>query len=310
MISKETVKWTKWFYRALVVWLLVLFNIGPWFYIDGYKVYGHFSEAKFMCIFFIIIGVIIIALSIKETEKFFSIALVVNAIVLSAFIGFGIYFSVAEKYVMSKTWWLITIISGVLLVAVIIGRIFERKSSNEEVVEVNNIVIRIVIASVYGIITLILVIVSIVVVNDKGWKLKDDTLYIEREIGVSADDTLWGKGSFSRLKVEEGVKILHRLGLKFNEETIEVDLPDSLEVIGEFAFSGCMNLVEIDLPDKLETIEDCAFLKCYNLKQIRIPKTVKEIGRNVFPQKTLLIVYKGSYAEKWAIENGYEYEIR
>ena len=45
-----------------------------------------------------------------------------------------------------------------------------------------------------------------------------------------------------------------------------------------------------------------------------LPKTLKQIGRKAFfcytwEKQVKLLVYKGSYAERYAKENGIEYEI-
>lgn len=380
MKSKVILKWTKWFYRALVVLIVALMNIGPLMYYGGYspdgtivEVMKYIAEYKsidgdgYICFGAILIGLIMLILSFIKSKKFkfFIGALVVSIIIVIALTGAGIIIPSLYDYEMSKVWWMADVTSVLLLISTVIGRICETKvivkndadATTEPVL--NDKKTSIVAAVVYGIVTLVVVIVSIVIASDKGWRIEDDTLYLERELGIGHsfddDETLWGKGEFEELKVENGVREIKYIGLCNNEDFEEVDLPKSLRVIGEFAFSDCKNLYEIDIPNKVEKIEWAAFWGCENLvqielsedleiiegyafygckelsyinlpkdlevigeyafedcdslKSITIPRNVKEIGDNAFPKDTVLTVGEGSYAEQWAIENGYTYEI-
>lgn len=55
------------------------------------------------------------------------------------------------------------------------------------------------------------------------------------------------------------------------------EVPYGTEIIGKFAFSGCM-LNQVILPDSLKTIEDQAFYACDNLQNIDLPDSVTELG--------------------------------
>ncbi len=380
MKSKVILKWTKWFYRALVVLIVVLMNIGPWMYNSGYNPYGGIVEVMkdiaeykriyvdgYTCFGVIMIGLIMLILSFIKSKKFkfFIGALVVSIIIVIALTGAGIIIPILYDCEISKVWWMADVTSVLLLISTVIGRICETKALVKNEADVttepvsNDKKISMITAIVYGIVTLVVVIVSVVIVDDKGWRIEDDTLYLERELGIyhffDDDETLWGKGEFKELKVENGVREIQYIGLCNNEDFEEVDLPKSLRVIGEFAFSDCKNLYEIDIPNKVEKIEWAAFWECENLSQIElsenleiiegrafygckelsyinlpkdlevigeyafeycdslksitIPRNVKEIGDNAFPKDTVLTVGYDSYAEQWAIENGYTYEI-
>lgn len=62
---------------------------------------------------------------------------------------------------------------------------------------------------------------------------------------------------------------------------IDVRIPDSVEEIGEFAFSN-KSFEKLILPNGLKKIGDSAFSGCYRLKNIVIPESVIEIGNNPF----------------------------
>lgn len=61
-----------------------------------------------------------------------------------------------------------------------------------------------------------------------------------------------------------------------------VQLPVSLIVIGEFAFSECKRLKTIDLPPHIKRIGRGAFQSCSRLTMLRIPDGVTEIEENTF----------------------------
>ena len=58
----------------------------------------------------------------------------------------------------------------------------------------------------------------------------------------------------------------------------DVVLPDSLRLLGDLTFSLCERLVSVDLPASLETIgEECFSFS--GLRSIPIPGSVRTIGR-------------------------------
>ena len=63
---------------------------------------------------------------------------------------------------------------------------------------------------------------------------------------------------------------------------IEIELPPTLQIIGEDAFFGCLNLQKISIPESVTRIESGAFANCKSLVQIDIPPFVKEMGASVF----------------------------
>lgn len=61
-----------------------------------------------------------------------------------------------------------------------------------------------------------------------------------------------------------------------------VTLSDSLRVIGNYAFSWCSALQYINLPFSITDIGSGAFLSCYGLKQVIIPNKIENIGSYAF----------------------------
>ncbi len=99
---------------------------------------------------------------------------------------------------------------------------------------------------------------------------------------------------------------------KLMSELRTVVLPDSLEIIGEYAFADCENLVSVILPSSLKKVEKYAFYNtaisninlpeglelissyafCYtNISNISLPETLKTIGYYAFWGTKLKNIY-------------------
>ena len=67
-----------------------------------------------------------------------------------------------------------------------------------------------------------------------------------------------------------------------------ITVPDTVTVIGEYAFFNCSSLTQITLPDSITSIEEGAFYACDGLKNISIPSSVTNIGNSAFSSCTRL----------------------
>ena len=59
-------------------------------------------------------------------------------------------------------------------------------------------------------------------------------------------------------------------------------IPENIESIGLYAFSGCDGLTAIDLPENLQEIDGGAFEDCINISSLYIPENVRKIGYYAF----------------------------
>lgn len=66
-----------------------------------------------------------------------------------------------------------------------------------------------------------------------------------------------------------------------------VTLPDGLEIIGDYAFSGCGMLQNITLPESVEIIGANAFSGCTKLSQLNLPAGITGIGASAFARTRL-----------------------
>lgn len=74
---------------------------------------------------------------------------------------------------------------------------------------------------------------------------------------------------------------------------------DSLEVIGESAFSGCTDLVHVEIPENVHTIGKEAFSCCEGIRYFFIPRSVTTVAEKAFPEGTI-------YGRKYDIELPYQ----
>ena len=70
--------------------------------------------------------------------------------------------------------------------------------------------------------------------------------------------------------------------VKYNGASTEVEIPNSVTIIGNNAFIGCKGLVSITIPDSVTSIGSFAFSHCSGLKSIDIPNSVNSIGNYAF----------------------------
>lgn len=85
----------------------------------------------------------------------------------------------------------------------------------------------------------------------------------------------------------------------------EARLPASVTVIEDEAFEGTA-LVKVELPESVETIGERAFANISTLCKIRIPVTTSYIASSAFEgsNRTIITAPGNSYARTWAKEHG------
>ena len=135
------------------------------------------------------------------------------------------------------------------------------------------------------------------------------------------------RGHIKTVVVEEGVTTIGNDAFRACRQIEKIELPDTLTRIGESAFS-LTKIEEINIPYGVTTIERATFSLCLNLKrvaipesvvtiewafwatgieEIEIPSSVLSIDEDSFDTAVAFIVERGSYAEEFAINNGYQY---
>lgn len=130
----------------------------------------------------------------------------------------------------------------------------------------------------------------------------------------------WDSG-LTNIHIPEGIKTIESMAFAYSDLEA-VTFPNTLEVIGDYAFTGCNNLTKVEfpksvetisgsafaecdslqsvrLPDNLKTIVEGSFDRCENLKEIYIPSSVQRIERSVFSGCKNLSIYYGGTEAQW-----------
>lgn len=96
------------------------------------------------------------------------------------------------------------------------------------------------------------------------------------------------KGDFAATEtIKDGTTIIVE-GLFYGDEVLtSINLPDSVEYIGDMAFEDCINLKKISLPKSLYTLCDETFLGCESLESVELSEVVN-IGASAFAHCTSL----------------------
>ncbi len=117
------------------------------------------------------------------------------------------------------------------------------------------------------------------VMNAQG--VKEIVFENEDKIKYILDSAFEGCSNLKNIKIPKNViKIYSRAFAMCTFDNVE--LPDTLELIGSYAFLNCVNITEIRLPDSVSKIEDYAFKSCVNLKDVKLPGTYYWMGKGVF----------------------------
>lgn len=118
-------------------------------------------------------------------------------------------------------------------------------------------------------------------------KQNDGTLIITSYRGHSAsiivpekigDDIVSAIGEYAFSPDAEHIREEQR---EIRKSITKITLPDTIESIGEFTFSGCISLTHINIPKKLTEISDGMF-QCTSLERIVIGGNVRKIGDGAF----------------------------
>ena len=69
-------------------------------------------------------------------------------------------------------------------------------------------------------------------------------------------------------------------------DVTEVEIPEGVTRIGDFAFAGCSSLTQINIPESVNEIGGRSFEGCTSLIQVTIPEGVTVIGEGAFDDCT------------------------
>lgn len=95
--------------------------------------------------------------------------------------------------------------------------------------------------------------------------------------------------SLTSVTFEEGVQVLNGGMMFANSAVTKINLPSTLQQIGEGAFGDAAYLETIDIPDSITSIDGSGtFMGCASLKSVTLPSSVTEIFFEMFRDCTSL----------------------
>lgn len=150
-----------------------------------------------------------------------------------------------------------------------------------------------------------------------------------RKVTSIGETAFQSKGNIVNVKIPNTVTKIGRNA--FTGTSLKtVELPESIEEIGDRSFSYCNNLEEVFLPEGVLKIGEFVFSDCPKLLSVKIPSSVTSIDINAFgymhpeiirgtPTTTntqdypkvegfKIYCYKGTAGEDYVINNGFDYE--
>lgn len=98
---------------------------------------------------------------------------------------------------------------------------------------------------------------------------------------VSVGSNAFSYAPFKKVIISDGVLTIHSRAFEYAQME-EIELPSTLNSIGDSAFIRCEKLKELNLPESLRRIESCAFIYCYDLVKVTIPDGIQYIGAIAF----------------------------
>lgn len=127
------------------------------------------------------------------------------------------------------------------------------------------------------------------------------------------------KGSkIKKMTVPGNVKKLETGSFMDCEELEELVLEEGIKYIGDCAFHACVNLKSLEIPNTVTYIGGGIVNVCDNLEYIIIPESVRAFAGGIYMNSNWdgdgyippfeLYVKKGSYAEQFAKDFGYQYK--
>ena len=84
-----------------------------------------------------------------------------------------------------------------------------------------------------------------------------------------------------KYSIRKGVKVIGNWAFCSCKLT-SINIPNSVTMIGEYAFNWCKSLTSINIPNSVTTIGEGAFRCCDSLTSINIPNSVTTIGKGAF----------------------------
>lgn len=107
------------------------------------------------------------------------------------------------------------------------------------------------------------------------------------------------------ISIKDGTIGIADRAFSYEKKLVEINMPNSVNYIGDEAFLGCTGLTSITLPNSVTTIGRYVFDECTNLSDLNIGYSVSYVGEHAFDKTAWYnnqpngLVYAGSIAYKY-----------
>ena len=104
---------------------------------------------------------------------------------------------------------------------------------------------------------------------------------------------------FKEIQIPDSVETIGNAAFRYCQDLERITLPSTLQKLSNVTFHGCTALSEVTFPASLKTIEKGAFIGCRKLSEVKLPVSLTAIEVYVFDSCSSLetVFYYGSLAQ-------------
>ena len=146
-----------------------------------------------------------------------------------------------------------------------------------------------------------------------AWRLQ--TVTLKNGVPYISDGMFMNCKKLKQISLPESIASVGAYAFENCEKLSKVTFAKKAQVasIGEGAFRGCAALKNVVIPEGVTEIGDVAFFDCSALSAVTLPDSLTSIGAHAFDgcsSKVKFTVVDGSYAHKWATDNGFATKVQ
>lgn len=106
--------------------------------------------------------------------------------------------------------------------------------------------------------------------------------YYNGKLVTAIGENAFSRSSIVSIVIPDTITIIGKYAFHYCDDLLSVTIPDSVVTIGDDAFNSCLTLSTVTLGCNIETIGNRAFVACWALAEITIPNSVTLIGEYAF----------------------------
>ena len=119
-------------------------------------------------------------------------------------------------------------------------------------------------------------------------------------------DSCFGGSGITEIEIPETVKIIEEYAFSHCANLTEIVIPNNVTTIGHHAFNNCVGLSSLSIGKNVSTIGEWAFRECKALTSVTLPKSIISIEAEAFAScdKLSSVTYEGTMEEWHAVTLG------